>query len=245
MNKKPAKIVLSGQRRLFFLTLAVALFLQLGFFALNRAGAALQMVAEDFRVVLIAPQMSLEEAQNYAAKISGRSDVNAATVLDIGDALKNFPGILGVMDGALAPHISLNVSKQVMLKPQRWVEEVILAEEPSLSPVFKEQQADLAAYLNAMVLFIALLLCAAVFALCAWGFFVEAYRAPAPRAERLGAVFVAANAYLLALIITLLLCLPLNLLTVSLKYNVFNLWQIILAGATVFTGWTLAKWKKF
>ncbi len=247
-------IVFRGYRRVFFLVLALAFCMQLVLFVYERSQTALNLITDDFKIVLTLPDTSLDAAQDFAAKTAALPDVNAAAVLnpqDVLPALKESSpaaaqSIAGILANFLPQHITLSVSTDVLLNPQVWLQENILKDNPQIIAEYKQPQVQTALYFHGAAKLVKIVILLALFCLLAFGFFVEAYFTKiSPFKERIGGIFSACIAYFISAGAFFALAYPLNMLSATFKYNILNPLQLAVFAICAFMGLTLAKWKKF
>ncbi len=146
----------------------------------------------------------------------------------------------------LPAFFEVKVTQDVLLNPKAWVQENITASGKDANVYYKEDQASLALYINAVNKFAIIALLCTVFLLLAFGFFVEAYYTKiSSLSERVGGLFSAAVAYGLSAGAAFALAYPVNVINPAFKYCIFNWPQLAVALLCLSCGWTLAKWKKF
>jgi hypothetical protein len=249
MTADYSKLILSGQRRLFFLTLALLLAAQAALFLQSGLQSALEFVADDFKIAVLLNNASAGEAGDFVSALGALDGVQKAREIDpIHAAQEGGLNIsLHTFSRDLLPRFyELSVNARVMLNPKAWVQDNIVPMKADAMVYYKEEQAKLALYIDGAARLVGILLGAALFAFLAFGFFVEAYYSRIISArERLGGVMAAAFAFSLACAAVYLLAGPLNQIYPQYEYNMLDWRQAALFAAALLAGWTLAKWKRF
>lgn len=248
MNKAQTNPVFSGQRRVFFLILAFAFLAQAVLFFANRAQTAMDLLNDDFKIAVVLNNATAGEAAAFKTALAALPGVSKARVIDPQqtiDSLKK-PGMQALSPDLLPRFYELSVDNEVMLNPSTWVQNNIARMPSDAAAYYKEGHAKLAVYLNAISRLANILLICCAFALISFGFFVEAFYAPAISGSvRAGGVLAAVFAFALAGGIAYILAAPLNKIYPAYQYDMLGWQQAALFTACLLAGWTLAKWKRF
>ncbi len=251
-NNSYSNIVFRGYRRVFFLVFALAMLMQAAVFMQDRIAGALRLVNDDFKIVLALNNATTQQAKDFQAFLDGLPGVTSASVIEPDSVLaalnnpNNSMSAQAVNPDFLPAFFEIKVTQDVLLNPKAWVQENITAAGKDANVYYKEDQATLALYINAVNKFALIALLCAVFLLLAFGFFVEAYYTKISSwSERAGGLFSAFLAYVLSAGIAFALAYPVNAINPAFKYNILNLPQLSVALLCLSCGWTLAKWKKF
>lgn len=249
-----SKIIFSGQRRVFFLILGLALLMQAALFLHNRMYLALDLISSDFKIAVTLNNASSAEAEIFRKtllNIEGVRDVKIIDPQKTMDSFKksnsSFAALVQAINPDFLPHFyDVKVSTEVMLNPKIWVYNNIGSMEQDASAYYKEDHARMAVYVNSLIRFGNILMVSAVFAFFAFGFFVEAYytRISTLR-ERLGGVIAGAFACGLVFILTYILVSPVNKIYPAFSYNMFCWQELAVLIICIILGWSMAKWKKF
>jgi hypothetical protein len=244
-----SKLIFSGQRRLFFLTLALLLVAQAALFLQSRLQTALGLVSEDFKIAVILNNASAGEAEDFLSALGALDGVQKAREIDPMQAAHE--GGLNISQHTLSRDLlprfyELSVNTRVMLNPKVWAQDNIAQMQADATVYYKEEQAKLALYIDGAARLVDILLGAALFAFLAFGFFVEAYYSKIISVrERTGGVLAAAFAFSLACAAVCLLTGPLDKIYPQYAYDILCRRQAALFAAALLSGWTLAKWKRF
>lgn len=235
-------------KRIFFLVLAFALLAQGALLLGSRAGAALDALEKDFKIVVVLPGASARQARDFAATLAALPGVTKAEAVNPAAVYGEQEGpVLQALDAELLPSFfSLGVSREVLLAPAAWAQANINALGGDVSPYFSAQQARLAVYISALKRGGNILFALCAFAVVSFGFFVEARYAPqTPLKSRLGGVLAALIAFALAAGIAFVVAAPLNKIYPEQLYNMLHWHQAALLVLCLLAGWTLSKWQKF
>lgn len=237
--------MVTGRIRVFFLLLAFAMLAQAALFLQDRMQKALIMVNEDFKIALTLNNASAGEAAAFKTALNALDGVEKVREISPASALENL-GAQGFSADLLPKFFELTVSEKVMLNPKAWVQNNIATMPQDAAVYYKEDQANLAVYINMLAHTANILLAAAVFALLSFGFFVEAYYYKTVAfKERMAAVFAAVSAFAAAWGAVYFMTAPANKIYPGYFYDLFSWRQAALLTAALLTGWTLAKWKRF
>lgn len=249
-----SKIIFTGQRRVFFLVFVLAVFMQLAAFLHDRAQMALGLVGGDFRIAVTLNNASEKEAEEFKDKLAaltGVAGITQVNPLDTLSSLRNSGSTFSAASLAVNPDFlpsffELKVTTPVLLNPKIWVQNNIASMDNDAAAYYKDDQALLAVYLNALIRFIDIMVLVALFALFGFGFFVEAYYTKISTArERFGGLGAGFFAALLAAAVTYILAHPAGSIMPGLKYNMLAWPQLLILALCMMSGWTLSKWKKF
>ncbi|MDR0735082.1 MAG: hypothetical protein LBG16_05325 [Elusimicrobiota bacterium] len=241
-----SKLIFSGQRRLFFLTLALLLVAQAALFLQSRLQTALGLVSEDFKIAVILNNASAGEAGDFLSALGALDGVKKAREIDPMQAAREGGLNISLSRDLLPRFYELSVNARVMLNPKVWVQDNIAQMQADAAVYYKEEQAKLALYIDGAARLVDILLGAALFAFLAFGFFVEAYYSKIISVrERTGGVLAAAFAFSLACAAVCLLTGPLDKIYPQYAYDILCPRQAALFAAALLAGWTLAKWKRF
>lgn len=251
-NNSYSNIVFRGYRRVFFLVFALAMLMQAAAFMQNRIAGALKLVNDDFKIVLALNNANTQQAKDFHAFLDGIKGVTSVAVIEPDTVLAslnnrdNSMSAQAVNADFLPAFFEVKVTQDVLLNPKAWVQENITSAGKDANVYYKEDQASLALYINAVNKFALIALLCAVFLLLAFGFFVEAYYTKISSwSERAGGLFSAFAAYIFSAAVAFALAYPVNAINPDFKYCLLNLTQLIIAVLCLSCGWTLAKWKKF
>lgn len=251
-NNASSKIIFRGYRRVFFLVFALAMFMQAGIFMQSRIETALKLINEDFKIVLAFNTTDRKQAQEFQTNVSNVEGVESIDIIEPNNVLAalndsgNSMSAQAVNADFLPAFFEVKVNKDVLLNPKVWVQDNISALNQDVSTYYKEDQAKLAVYINAINKFAIIALLAGAFSLLVFGFFVEAfYTKIMPLNERFGGVFSALLAYVLSAGAAFALAYPLNSMNPDFRYCLLTWQQAALGLLCLSAGWTLAKWKKF
>ncbi len=251
-NNSYSNIVFRGYRRVFFLIFALAMLMQAAAFMQNRIAGALKLVNDDFKIVLALNNANTQQAKDFHVFLDGLEGVTSVSVIEPDTVLaalnnsNNSMSAQAVNADFLPAFFEVKVAQDVLLNPKAWVQENITAAGKDANVYYKEDQASLALYINAVNKFALIALLCAAFLLLAFGFFVEAYYTKiSSLSERFGGLFSAFVAYGLSAGAAFALAYPVNAINPDFKYCLFNWTQLALALLCLSCGWTLAKWKKF
>jgi len=251
-NNNYSKIVFRGYRRVFFLVFAIAMLMQAAVFMQNRIQNALKLINDDFKIVLVLNNASDAQAKEFQSNVSNISGVSSIDIIEPNSVLAslndagNSMSAQAVNADFLPAFFEVKVSQDVLLNPKVWVQDNINALGQDAGAYYKEDQAKLAVYINAINKFALIALLTAAFSLLAFGFFVEAYYTKiSPLNERFGGLFSALSAYVVSAGVAFALAYPLNAINPDFKYCLLNWHQLAVALLCLSAGWTLAKWKKF
>ena len=243
-----SKLILSGQRRLFFLALALLLVAQAALFLRGRLQSALELATNDFKIAVSLKNASAGEAGDFLSALGALDGVQKAREIYPVQAARE-GGLVSahaISRDLLPRFYELSVDTRALLNPKAWVQANISPMPADAMVYYKEEQAKLALYINGAARLVDILLGAALFAFLAFGFFVEAYYAKIiPARERLGGVLAAALAFALAAAAVYLMAGPLNKIYPQYPYDILGWRQAALFAAALLAGWTLAKWKRF
>lgn len=251
-NKGYSHIVFRGYRRVFFLVFALAMLMQAAVFMQNRIAGALKLVNDDFKIVLALNNANTQQAKDFHLFLDGLNGVSSSAVIEPDTVLAalnnrdNSMSAQAVNPDFLPAFFEIKVKQDVLLNPKAWVQENITDAGKDANVYYKEDQASLALYINAVNKFALIALLSSAFLLLAFGFFVEAYYTKiSSLLERLGGLFSALLAYALSAGAAFALAYPVNIINPAFKYCLFNWPQLAVALLCLSCGWTLAKWKKF
>ena len=251
-NNNYSKIVFRGYRRVFFLIFALAMLMQASVFMQNRIARALDLVNDDFKMVLALNNANTQQAKDFHAFLDGINGVKEVAVIEPDTVLAalnnrdNSMSAQAVNADFLPAFFEIKVTQDVLLNPKAWVAENITSAGKDANVYYKEDQAALALYINAVNKFALIALLSAAFLLLAFGFFVEAYYTKiSSLSERAGGLFSALLVYALSAGAAFALAYPVNAINPAFKYCLLNWTQLIVALLCLSCGWTLAKWKKF
>lgn len=239
-----------GYRRVFFLVFAIAMFMQTAVFLQSRTALALRLLGDDFKIVAVINNTSHEKA--LVGKISALADVSSVNTVDPGKVLASFNGpgsslpAQAVNTDFLPAFLEIKVNRSVMLNPKLWIDKNINSMGEDIDTSYKEDQAQLAVYVNTVNRFALVALLLAAFSLLAFGFFTEAYYTKiTPKEDRICGSVSALLAYLVSDVVVFLLAYPLGGVNPDLKYCLLSWQQAAVFLLCLSAGWTLAKWKKF
>lgn len=247
------KFSFTGQSRIMFFLLALALLVQGALFLRLQAYDAFKILLSDFKIAVVLNNASSAETESFTKKLNSLPGVTDVRYLNAKEALA-MPGASSEQNGFevflpkedfLPAFFELRVSKSVMMNPQVWVRENFSKIPQDAQAYYKESQAASAVYLDGVIKFVNIIFGLGAFFFLAFCFLVEAYytRITALPA-RFGGLLCGILSYAAALGTVFILVSPLKI--AGEKSFEFDLWpQAACLILCLMLGWTLSKWKKF
>lgn len=243
----------TGQSRIMFILLALALLLQGALFLRSQAYDAFEALLSDFKIAVVLNNASSEETEEFTKKLNSLPGVEDVRYLNAKEALA-MPGASSEQNGFevflpkedfLPAFFELRADKSVMMNPGAWVNDNFSKMPQDAQAYYKDSQASAAVYLDGVIKYVNIISGLSAFFFLAFCFFVEAYYTRITSlSARFGGLACGFLSYALALTVGFILLSPLKL--AGEKPFAFDLWpQAACLLLCLMLGWTLAKWKKF
>ena len=247
-NNNLISTLFNGERRVFFILLAVIFLAQIYIFARQNAKFALNSVEKDFKIVLSynAEPQKQEALQKILKNTNGIVNYKLLSSQDIFDIFSK--GAKGKSDYVLNPAFvpalyEVQVNQQVLLNIESWLKKNLYNFDSGLEVYYKTQQSTLALYLKAFIKYIDILAILTILALISFGFFVEAYYTQISTAkERISGILCGLIASLTVIIISNIL---ITSLSVNLPYKFCYKELLAIIILAMVLGGTMSKWKRF
>ncbi|MGB2579824.1 hypothetical protein AAIR98_001743 [Elusimicrobium simillimum] len=242
-----------GYKRVFFLTLLIALLMQSFCFFYMQARQVSDVLHGDFKIILtLNSALTAQRVNEIGEALSNNGDVLSLKFLSADDAFElikeqnprlaeNFV-FLGRRP--MAEYFELTVSDAVLSDIDTWIADNITAQIPDVTHYYKSSAASAAAYSSRLIKFLNLVAAMMLVVLFSFVLFVEGYSIKTVE-SRWGAAFIALLSYGISFGVFYQLLLPLK--EVGGGFFIFTIVEIqcIIALAVALTGWVLSKWKRF
>ncbi|ACC98769.1 hypothetical protein Emin_1219 [Elusimicrobium minutum Pei191] len=242
-----------GYKRVFFLTLFVALLLQAFCFFYMQVRTVSETLIADFKIILtVSHGVTPARINEIGDALSANVDVVSLKFISADDGFqiikeqnpKLAENFVFLGRKPMAEYFELTLSENALPEASAWITENIVKQIPDVTPHYKEEQALAAAYASNIVRALNLIAALTLVVLFSFVFFVEGYSIKTP-GVRWPSVFIGILSFGISLGVFYGLLQPLK--TIAGDFFVFTILEVqcIILFITALLGWVLSKWKRF
>ncbi|WP_424246065.1 hypothetical protein Dip510_000985 [Elusimicrobium posterum] len=247
-----AQSVSRGYRRVFFLTLAVAILLQAFSFFYIQTDKISSVLSKDFKIILTLNKVTAQRVNEIGELLSSNNDVSTLKFISAEDGFS----IIASQNPQLADnfvflgrkpmteYFELTLNPEAFAGVEKWVQENIEDPMPDVKVHYKPQAAKAAAYAALLIKFLNIMAALFLAVFFSFVFFVEGHSTKVTE-NRLGAAVIGLLSYGISLGAFYGLLIPLkNTESGFFTFTIIEV-QCVLALLCVILGWSLGKWKRF